>query len=173
MSPDQQKVKVGAATAAIISIVFIYTGYQIFPFVLTPMVTIGDKLAFVIQCEIFALLMLVAGIAAVANQRFLHKEAIDGATIDLPISIQINLRYNQNTLEQFVLAVVAHLVLATVVEPDSLKIIPILVCWWIIGRIMFWIGYHVYPVGRAVGFGSTFYPTIGVIGYNIYRIISS
>ena len=171
MFSKQQQVKYGAAAAAVTSVIFIYFGYRFYPFEIPKLMTMADRLAFVFQFELFAMLMLLAGIGSIAKQRFQNKDAIDGATSNLPSAIEINLRYLQNTLEQFVLVVIAHLVLVTVIDSESVKIIPILVCWWVIGRILFWVGYHQFPVGRAVGFGITFYPTVCVIAYGIYRVM--
>ncbi len=171
MFSKQQQVKYGAAAAAVASAVFIYFGYRFYPFAGPELMSMADRLAFVFQCELFAMLMLLAGIGTIAKQRFQNKEAIDGATSNLPPAIELNLRYLQNTFEQFVLVVIAHLVLVTVIDSESVKIIPLLVCWWVIGRILFWLGYHQFPVGRAVGFGITFYPTVCVIAYSVYSVL--
>src|SRR3546814_2485969 len=39
----------------------------------------GERLAFVFRCEIFTVLMLLAGIGNVARQRFFSDSAIDGS----------------------------------------------------------------------------------------------
>lgn len=131
----------------------------------------GDRIAFVFRCELFAVLMLLAGIIVVGNQRFLDDKAIDGIITNIPNALEINLRYLRNTFEQFILAMIAHLVLITVIDSTSAKIIPVLICWWIIARLVFWAGYHISPIGRAVGFGATFFPTLAVILFDIYKII--
>jgi hypothetical protein len=40
--------------------------------------------------------------------------------------------------------------------------LPILTMLFVLGRILFWTGYHKNPHLRAFGFGLTFYPTVAV-----------
>jgi hypothetical protein len=69
-----------------------------------------------------------------------------------------------------VLAVVAHLALVTIVPADSIRAVAILVMLFVIGRVTFWIGYHVSGVARAFGFATTFYPTVAVYVFVVSRI---
>ncbi len=64
----------------------------------------------------------------------------------------------QNTLEQVVLAVVAHLGLAAVLEGSG-PLIVALVVLFCIGRALFWAGYAKGAAARALGFALTFYPS--------------
>jgi hypothetical protein len=100
---QQLKVGKGAAAAAVLSVVFIASGYYWFPFHLPELPTMGDRLAFTMRGELFAALILLAAIGTVGNQRALSAEAIDGSTV-LTGSIDINRRVLQNTLEQLMLA---------------------------------------------------------------------
>jgi fatty-acid desaturase len=86
-------------------------------------------------------------------------------------SLEIDQRYLQNTLEQLVLAIVAHLALVTIVAPESIRAVAILVMLFVIGRATFWIGYHRSGAARAFGFATTFYPTVGTYVYVILRMI--
>jgi uncharacterized membrane protein YecN with MAPEG domain len=171
MSSDQRQVVIGVASATGVSVAFIGLGYFYFPWTLPPLATIGERLAFTLQCDLFALLMLLFGIACVANQRFFSPEAIDGSRGRPGSSLDINRRYVQNTVEQLMLLFVGHLVLATLVSEAGLKIIPVLVVFFIVARLSFWIGYHHSPVSRAFGFAATFYPTLAVLLYDIYRLL--
>ncbi len=69
----------------------------------------------------------------------------------------------QNTLEQVVLAVPAHLALASVLPPDRMAVLAALVALFVAGRVAFVIGYLAARAGRAFGFGLTFCPTIGAL----------
>ena len=113
--------------------------------------------------------MSAGGCREDANRRFFIPEAIDGA---LAPSIEIDRRYLQNTLEQLVLAIVAHLALVTIVAPESIRVVAVLVMLFVIGRVTFWIGYHYSGPARAFGFGTTFYPTVAVYVFLLTRIFS-
>ena len=73
------------------------------------------------------------------------------------------LRYNQNTLEQLVLAAVTWLNLSLVVNRENLLLIPAMACLFVVGRLTFWMGYLIRPVARAFGMILTALPTIGSI----------
>lgn len=95
-------------------------------------------------------LALFAGIAVVANQRFFVTDAIDGARTSKSRLIEITLRYNQNALEQTMLAAVAWAGLALALPHERLSLIPAMAIAFIVGRALFWIGYLTVPVARAL-----------------------
>ena len=41
-----------------------------------------------------------------------------------------------------------------------------------VGRILFWIGYQIHPVARAIGFGLTAVPTAVAIVWLTWRLIA-
>jgi len=108
---------------------------------------------------------LLAGIGLAANRRFFSADAIDGTRAPLSRSLEINLRYNQNTLEQTVLAAVAWSGLALVLPHERLGLIGLLAVVFGLGRTLFWIGYLLAPWARAIGFGLTFYPTAVILAW--------
>jgi len=160
-------------TAALGSVAFISIGFFYIPIPVAPMQTMGDRIAFAIQWDCLAALMLLIGIGSVARQRLFLSSAIDGSSPPSGSSLDINIRYIQNTSEQCLLMVISHATLATVISEASLKIIPILVMLFVIARALFWVGYHRSPLSRAVGFAATFYPTIAVYIYCAYILLGS
>ena len=70
------------------------------------------------------------------------------------------MRYNQNTLEQVVLAAIAWLGLAVRVRHADLAFIPAMAMLFVVGRATFWVGYLVYPTARAFGMTMTALPTV-------------
>jgi hypothetical protein len=71
-----------------------------------------------------------------------------------------------------VLAIIAHLALVTIVAPESIRAVAVLVMLFVIGRLTFWIGYHTSGSARAFGFATTFYPTVAVYAFLVYRIVA-
>ncbi len=76
-----------------------------------------------------------------------------------------------NTLEQMVLAFFIVLSLTVYLDQSAMKLVPIYMVSFIVGRALFTVGYKISPRFRSCGMvlniGSTFI-TFGVIGYTIY-----
>ena len=170
MSNDQRKVVAGAIAATVFCVGFFEVVFRLTDFGLTPPggIDVSFRLTYALKCEVFAALCLLAGVGAIANRRFFIPDAIGGGPSP---SIEIEQRYVENTLEQLVLAIVAHLVLVVVVPDDSIRAVAILVMLFVIGRATFWLGYHISGPARAFGFATTFYPTVAVYLYVVSRIV--
>ncbi len=119
----------------------------------------GARLAYAWRWLLVPALCLFVGVATVSNRRFFSADAMDGTRAPQSQRLEINLRYNQNTLEQTALAAVAWSGLSLVLAHDRLALIPMLATVFAVGRILFWLGYLWAPWARALGFGLTFYPT--------------
>lgn len=120
----------------------------------------GERLAYAVRWLLIPGVCLLVGLGVTANRRFFLPTAIDGER-DVPASpaFEINLRYNQNTLEQTVLAAIAWTGLSLALPAQDLKLIPALAGLFAVGRAAFWLGYLYAPWARAFGLGLTFYPT--------------
>ena len=159
MLHKQILVAAGMALAVVILMVF-YTTPQLALRFAPPL---GDddaaRLAFVARWLLVPALCLLAGIGMMANRRFFSNEAMDGTRAPENRSLEINLRYNQNTLEQAMLAAAAWIGLALALPHERLGLIGMLAVLFAAGRVLFWVGYLIAPWARAIGFGLTFYPT--------------
>jgi len=124
----------------------------------------GARLAVVINCAIFAVLPGVIGVAVVAAQR-LNPEMWVGQKVRPNSSLDINTRFILNTFEQFTLYIIGMAGLAIYAPIEEARSLPILTALFLLGRVLFWIGYHKNPYLRAFGFGLTFYPTVGVYAW--------
>ena len=122
--------------------------------------TVGDRLAIVIKDAVFALLPGVIAICIVAAQR-LDPNMWVGRTAKPNSALDINTRFILNTFEQFTAYFIANAGLALYCPLEEARTLPILTALFVMGRILFWIGYHKNPYLRAFGFGITFYPTVG------------
>jgi hypothetical protein len=120
---------------------------------------IADRIALVLKDAVFALLPGVIGICIVAAQR-LDPSMWVGRVAKPNSSLDINTRFILNTFEQFTAYFVANAGLAMYCPPEEARSLPLLTALFVMGRILFWIGYHYNPYLRAFGFGITFYPTV-------------
>jgi len=120
---------------------------------------IADRIALVLKDAVFALLPGVIGICVVAAQR-LNPSMFVGQMPKPNSAVDINNRFILNTFEQFTAYFVANAGLAMYCPPEEARSLPLLTMLFVMGRILFWIGYHRNPYLRAFGFGITFYPTV-------------
>jgi uncharacterized MAPEG superfamily protein len=121
----------------------------------------GDRIALVLKGSVFALLPGVIAICVVAAQRLDPKMWV-GRTAKINSALDINTRFILNTFEQFTAYFVANAVVSLYLPAEEARSLPLLTMLFILGRLLFWIGYHNDPYLRAFGFGITFYPTVAV-----------
>lgn len=107
-----------------------------------------------------------------ASRRGFYADAIEGTRTPSARTLEINLRYNQNTIEQTILAAIAWLGLAVVVPQNQLSLIAGMAILFAVGRASFWIGYVVHPMARTFGMTLTVIPTIIAFGALTWRALS-
>jgi hypothetical protein len=149
----------GAAPAVTIAVVVWLYAEQIFAGIPLPADDPGSRLAFAAQWLVLPGLTLLAGIFG-ASRRGFYADAIEGTRTPKSRSLEINLRYNQNTIEQTLIAAIAWMGLARMLPHEQLVLIPALAVLFAISRITFWIGYALHPMGRTFGISLTAFPTI-------------
>ena len=76
----------------------------------------------------------------------------------------INGRVADNTLQQFVIFVIATLALAVSLPPGQMGVIAAAAIVFTVARLAFWIGYRIHPLYRAPGFSATAYLNLGLLG---------
>ena len=136
-------------------------------------VATAERLALAWRWLLVPGLCLLAGIGMTANQRFLRADFIDGQHPDQPDKpgfMEINLRYNLNTLEQTALAAIAWTGLSLQLAPQNLGLIPAMAGLFAAGRAAFWAGYLYAPWARAFGLGLTAYPTFAALIWLAFRL---
>jgi hypothetical protein len=130
----------------------------------------GDRLALVFKVAGFALLPGIVGICVVSAQR-LDPTMWVGRMAKPNSALDINTRFILNTFEQFTAYLVAMALVALYSPAEEARALPILTILFVLGRTLFWIGYHKNPYLRAFGFGLTFYPTVAVyIWYVLFTL---
>src|SRR5215831_8196720 len=155
MTRDQKIVGIGAASGVAAMIVAIAGTYQLWPS--SPsLIDVSSRLAYALQANAFAVIPLLAGIITVSNNRFLS-EAIDPTLQKEDAATQINGRVVDNTLQQFVLFLVATTALSISLTPAQMRIIPAAAIVFVVARAAFWIGYRIHPLHRAFGMAATVY----------------
>ncbi len=128
----------------------------------------ATRLAFALHWLLVPGLTLLIGVI-VASRRGFYQDAIDGTRTPASHALEIGLRYNQNTLEQTVLAAIAWTGLALALPHAWLVLVPGMAVLFAVGRATFWVGYLIYPIDRAFGMVLTIVPTLGAYGWLAWR----
>jgi uncharacterized membrane protein YecN with MAPEG domain len=129
-----------------------------------------DRLGYALTWLLLPGLALLVGIVAAARRGF-YKDAIDGTRTPASPALEINLRYNQNTVEQVLLAAIAWAGLALKLPRDMLFVIPVMAVVFFVGRIAFFIGYLIDPIARAYGMVLTVFPTLVAYAWLTWRLL--
>jgi hypothetical protein len=132
--------------------------------------TLGDRIAQMIKDAVFAILPALVAICIVAAQR-LDPHMWVGRTAKPNSALDNNTRFILNTFEQFILYFIGNAGLAIYCPPQEARTLIILTALFLLGRVMFWVGYHFNPYLRAFGFGVTFYPTVVVYLWLVLRMV--
>jgi hypothetical protein len=158
----------GSVAAVLVVVVVLFQARTLFAQVTLPAGDPAARLAFAARWLLVPGLTLLLGVVVAARRGF-FKDAIDGARTPASHNLEINLRYNQNTLEQVMLAAIAWTGLALTLPRPWLVLIPAMAALFAVGRITFWIGYMIYPIARAFGMVLTVAPTLGAYGWLVWR----
>jgi hypothetical protein len=163
-SPEQLRVVGGSALAVGAAAAILVVGYLWLPpglFGLQHAMETGERIAFALKADVFVLLWLAGCVKAVSGGRFRSPADLRGSAFGPPSpAIAIRVAVLQNSLEQTVLAVGAHLALAAMLRDRELVLIPVLVFLYLAGRAAFAAGYAKGAAGRAFGMALTGAPIV-------------
>ncbi|MDX2201303.1 MAG: MAPEG family protein [Hyphomicrobiaceae bacterium] len=124
-------------------------------------VSAAAAVAHALRWDLLIIVCLAASIGALARHRFFSPDDIDGGGLAKGTQgAQILQSMLQNTLEQALLAIATHLVWAAMMPWRWQAAIPIAASLFLLGRILFALGYGKGAPARALGFSLTFYPSV-------------
>ncbi|XP_038071670.1 transmembrane protein 79-like [Patiria miniata] len=168
----QFEVKKRISIAVTLGLSLTYIAWVYAPFAVPSDPNLTDRLVFTLRWLALSIVPIFIGIRLVGSIRY---ENMDTAGVDTtaPYSeglVRLSQRALQNTLEQTAMHVPLMLILGTYLDSNHLKLVPILICLFVLARIMYYIGYlftgdH---LGRAFGFALTFFPNVITLVFCLY-----
>lgn len=170
MHRDQKRFLKIAGSTALFCAVWFFVGKHVLEFTPVHWESYSERFAFLMRTMIFVSLPLLCGIIAIAVQRLDPRNVI-GQKLRTDTPADINKRYIANTIEQMMLFFFCHAALIYYMPKDEAISLLLLASLFIVGRIIFWVGYHRDKFIRALGFGITFYPIVGAYLWIIIRIV--
>lgn len=165
---QQLIVVAGSVPGAAAAVAVLLNAQRLFGGLPLPANDTAARLAFAVRWLLVPGVAVLAGVQ-VAGRRGFVPDAIDGTRIPANHALEINLRYNQNTLEQTVLAAIAWAGLALALPHARLVLIPAMAALFAFGRASFWIGYLIDPPYRAFGMVLTALPTLLAYLWLVWR----
>lgn len=160
LKTEQRKVVLWSAAALACSTVVLFGSYSLLPGWFEFPSQLAQRIAFTLQVDLFIFAWVVFGLRQVAKIRFRSAADNRGSAFGPPSPrLAVSAAFLQNTLEQAVTAVGAHLALATLVTGSSLALIIGATVLFGIGRVTFLLGYPHGAGGRAFGMATTAIPT--------------
>lgn len=131
----------------------------------------GARLTFVLKADLVLFLWLAGCVRAVSSGRFYSPADIRGSAFGAPSpAIAVRAAVLQNSLEQTVLLFPATLILAALMRGHELVLAPFLIGLFLLGRVIFVIGYAKGAAGRAFGMALTAAPIIVSYGLALWLI---
>jgi uncharacterized MAPEG superfamily protein len=166
VKPEQKIVAIGAATGIVTMVLSVWGLTTVLP---TPGITdaFGDRLAYALPANIFAIVPFFVMLITIGNSRFLS-DAIDPTRRAESASMDIDGRVADNTLQQNFVFAVASLALSTIVSLNHLQVVWACAIVFVVARVVFWIGYRINPLYRAPGMSGTAYLNLGMILYILF-----
>ena len=126
-----------------------------------------SKLIYMVRCIFPPLMVLQVAILLVINGRRSLGVANPLAGQDHLIQLQKN--FLSNTLEQFIVFMVSTLVLITFLNTsEEMRLVPLYTTTFIVGRILFRIGYGIDWIYRACGIQINFFSMWFITGLIVY-----
>ena len=157
-----------ASIVAITTTILLYLYVQ-FPTPRPDGAGVVERVVYALRWQTLSVLAVLWGVQAVGGQRA-GTAAMNPMSPDGDLSGTVGAKYLQNTLEQYLLHLLAQLILASFIEGAQIKIIPILVLLFVAGRVAYWFGYNNDPMHRSFGFALTFLPTCVTLFYCLFSL---
>ena len=159
--PKQKGVLRGMIAAVAVTVVALPGAVVLHPAPLMPPGPLSDRIAATLGWDVLVLLCLIGAVGNLARHRFLTPADIDGSGMTTATDrARIYQSIVQNTLEQSVIAVLAHLAWTVTLPLDWQAAVPVAAMLFVVGRVFFAAGYKGGAPARAFGFALTFYPSV-------------
>ena len=128
-------------------------------------------------CVLIPALTLAVAIGRLAAHRFNTPQDIDGSGLTPGTErAKVLQALLQNTLEQLALSIPVYAAWAMLAPPRLMVMLPVAALLFVLGRSLFFWGYHRGAPSRSIGFTLTFYPTLLLLAGALIlglRVVSS
>ncbi|XP_021232212.1 transmembrane protein 79 [Numida meleagris] len=146
----------------------IYGAYVFLPFDAPLLPSVSARLVYTLRCAAFATVPIVLGMIVSGIAR-LCSSALEPFG-KLQREVEIHRTYVTQSVHLFILYFFNMAVLATYLQQEVLKLIPLLTGLFAISRLTYWLSYAFGRSFRAFGFAMTFLPLVAMLLWNLYNM---
>ncbi|XP_077446350.1 transmembrane protein 79 [Stigmatopora argus] len=171
---DKLKLALWTAAAALIFPFLVWGGYALLPFDSPLIGGAPHRVVYALRCAVFASVPIMLGVVVqgVARVRYGEVKArFQNPTPNRKVSVHEH--YVSQSAELFFLYFLQLAVLASYLNHDHVKIVPLLTIVFVFGRLIYWLCLSLGSCIRGLGFGLSFFPILVMLVANVYLICSS
>ena len=137
-----------------------------------PIVTSDARLGVWAAASLVAGACLLVFVARLPRHRFFAPEDIDAALALNSRAAALLQAQLQNSVEQAVLAAIAWGAWLALGPARLHGLVPIFAAYFILGRLLFALGYRRGAAARSLGFALTFYPSVALVALALPRALA-
>ncbi|CAL8396991.1 unnamed protein product [Gadus morhua 'NCC'] len=152
----------------------VWGGYALLPFDAPVLKSTPLRLVYTLRCAFFATVPIILGVVVqgAARLRFGELKPLYEGTLESR-EVAAHGHYVNDSLSLYLFYFLQLAVMATYLNQDHLKLVPLLTIIFAIGRLIYWACLSLGSSVRALGFGFSFFPILVMLGVNLYYIFSS
>lgn len=134
--------------------------------------TTADRLAYALQLQVLSLIPFFLSLNHVTHIRVTNSKARNPLAGNEHLVERAN-RVLRNTTEQLIFSFINITAFSTLAPTKYLCLLPLLVAFFVLGRLLFAAGYLFgHPKHRVYGVAMTMLPTVVIFHYNLVKVVS-
>ncbi|XP_061457051.1 uncharacterized protein LOC133372444 isoform X2 [Rhineura floridana] len=165
-STGHMKAVASAFVSLLLAPWLLYGGYYFLPLQVPACPDLASRIAFALRCLLIAGVPILLGITS----RAFSTLCLDTLGPVDPSSRPTLLHqiFTAGSVDQLVVFGLNVTATATFLPQEHLRLIPILVGLFSMGRYLYWASLHLCSTYRGFGFGLSFFPTLSLMAYNLF-----
>lgn len=174
MCSERLRLALATAAAAVLFPLLVWGGYALLPFDPPVLASPPLRVVYTLRCAFFATIPILLGVVVqgVARLRFSSLKPLYQSKL-LNKEVAVHWHYVNESLALFLFFFLQLTVMATYVNQDLIKLVPLLTIIFVFGRLIYWLCLALGSTVRGLGFGLSFLPILVMLGTNLYFICSS
>ncbi|KAG7268579.1 hypothetical protein CRUP_003188 [Coryphaenoides rupestris] len=171
---EKLRLCLGLAVALVLFPLLVWGGYALLPFDAPELKSTPLRLVYTLRCAFFATVPIVLGVVVqgVARLRFGELKPLYQGSLESQ-EVAAHGHYVSDSLALYLFYFLQLAVMATYLNQDLLKLVPLLTVVFAVGRLIYWVCLSLGSSVRSLGFGFSFLPILLMLVVNLYFIFSS